>query len=236
MVLCPLFRENAPFLFGAGGRVRSIKLFLTVSWLIFTVSCSSHGVRGSGNVVSESRPVSGFSSVKLKGTGQVMIEENGSESLTVTADDNLMSYLTTEVNGNQLVLGTKDNTNLNPSRDIIYKLAVKDLNAIEMGGVGSIEAKGIHTDRLKVVLGGSGSISTSGTADEQEITLAGQGDYRGKDLTSKTATINIMGNGDAVLNTSQKLDANIMGSGSIKYIGDPVVTQHILGSGSIQKQ
>jgi hypothetical protein len=216
--------------------VRKIKLFFTVSWLAFTVSCSSHGVSGSGNVVTESRSVSGFNSVKLKGTGQVVIEENGSESLTVTADDNLMSYLTTEVNGNQLVLGTKDNTNLSPSRDIIYKLAVKDLNAIEMGGVGSIDAKGIHTDRLKVVLGGSGSISTAGTADEQEITLAGEGNYRAKDLTSKTATINIMGNGDVVLNTSQKLDANIMGSGSIKYIGDPVVTQHILGSGSIQKQ
>src|SRR5215467_12243027 len=216
--------------------MRKVELLLTISLLVVTGSCNSHGVRGSGNVVTESRSVAGFNSVKLKGTGQVMIEENGSESLTITADDNLMPYLTTEINGSQLVLGTKDNTNLNPSRDIIYKLAVRDLTAIEMGGVGSIDAKGIHTDRLRVVLGGSGSISTAGTADEQEITLAGEGNYRGKDLTSKTATINIMGNGDAVLNTSQKLDANIMGSGSIKYVGDPVVTQHILGSGSIQKQ
>jgi hypothetical protein len=165
-----------------------------------------------------------------------VIEENGSESLTITADDNLMPYLTTEVNGSQLVLGTKDNANLNPSKDIIYKLAVKDLNAIEMGGVGSVDAKGIHTEKLKVVLGGSGSISTSGTAGEQEIMLAGEGNYHAKDLQSKAASISIMGTGDAVLNASEKLDANIMGSGSIKYVGDPVVTQHILGSGSIQKQ
>src|SRR5215468_2898079 len=216
--------------------MRKIKLLLTVSFLIVTASCSSHGIRGSGNVVSESRPVAGFHSVKLKGTGQVMIEENGSESLSITADDNLMPYLTAEINGGQLVLGTRDNTNLNPSKDIIYKLAVKDLNAIEMGGVGSVDAKGIHTEKLKVVLGGSGNISTSGTADEQEVMLAGEGNYHGKDLQSKAASISIMGNGDAVLNASQKLDANIMGSGSIKYIGDPVVTQHILGSGSIQKQ
>ena len=216
--------------------MRRLQLLMTLAWMVVTVSCSSHGVHGSGNVVTESRSVSGFNSVKLKGTGQVLIDENGSESLTITADDNLMPYLTTEINGSQLVLGTKDNTNLNPSKDIIYKLAVKDLNAIEMGGLGSVDAKGIHTEKLKVVLGGSGNISTSGTADEQEIMLAGEGNYHGKDLQSKAASISIMGNGDAVLNASQKLDANIMGSGSIKYIGDPVVTQHILGSGSIQKQ
>ena len=216
--------------------MRRLQLLLTLAWMVVTVSCNSHGVHGSGNVVTESRSVSGFNSVKLKGTGQVLIDENGSESLTITADDNLMPYLTTEINGSQLVLGTKDNTSLNPSKDIIYKLAVKDLNAIEMGGLGSVDAKGIHTEKLKVVLGGSGNISTSGTADEQEIMLAGEGNYHGKDLQSKAASISIMGNGDAVLNASQKLDANIMGSGSIKYIGDPVVTQHILGSGSIQKQ
>jgi len=216
--------------------MRKIELLLTIFLLVITGSCNSHGVRGSGNVVTESRSVAGFNSVKLKGTGQVMIEENGSESLTITADDNLMPYLTTEINGSQLVLGTKDNTNLNPSKDIIYKLAVKDLNAIEMGGVGSVDAKGIRTEKLKVVLGGSGSISASGTAGEQEIMLAGEGNYHGKDLQSKAASISIMGTGDAVLNASEKLDANIMGSGSIKYVGDPVVTQHILGSGSIQKQ
>ena len=220
-----------------GGRLRNLTFLLTTGLLVLTASCnSSQGIRGSGNVISEPRTVSGFNAVKLNGTGQVVIEENGSESLVITADDNLLPYLTTEVTNNQLILGTKDNANLNPSKDIMYKIGVKDLNVMELGGSGSMEAKGINTPRLKVMLGGSGTISASGMADEEEITLAGQGDYRGRDLKSKTATIDIMGSGDVVLNASDKLDANIMGSGSIKYVGDPAITKHVLGSGSIEKQ
>jgi hypothetical protein len=219
-----------------GGRLRNVTFLLTTVLLVLMASCNSHGIRGSGNVISEPRTVSGFTGVKLNGTGQVVIEENGSETLVITADDNLLPYITTEITNNQLILGTKDNANLNPSKDIMYKIGVKDLNVMEMGGSGSMEAKGINTPRLKVTLGGSGTISASGMADAEEITLAGQGDYRGRDLKSKAATINIMGSGDAVLNTSDRLDANIMGSGSIKYVGDPAITKHVLGSGSIEKQ
>jgi hypothetical protein len=194
-------------------------------------------MHGSGKVASETRTVSGFTSVKLKGTGKVTIEAgSGSESLTITADDNLLPYLTSEVNGHELVLGTKDNMNLVSSSDIVYKLSAKDLNAVELGGSGSMDATGIHTDRLKVVLGGSGSMSMAGSADQQEIMLAGSGDISGNDLKSKSTTITIAGSGNAEVNAAEKLGVNIMGSGSIRYSGDPVVSKTILGSGSVEKR
>jgi hypothetical protein len=216
-------------------RVRKVQLLLTV-FTVLAAGCFSHGVPGSGKVISESRAVAGFTSVSLKGSGQLTIDENGTESLTITADDNLLPDLISEVRGNQLILGSRDNLNINPSRDVVYKLTVKDLNEIVIGGSGSVDAKGIHTDRLKVVIGGSGTLSAAGSAEQQEITLAGSGDYQGQGLKSKTATIGIMGSGGAVLAASDKLDVFIAGSGSIQYIGDPIVTQRILGSGSVQKR
>ena len=194
------------------------------------------GIRGSGNVVSEPREVSGFTEVKLNGSGQLTIDQTGTESLTITADDNLLPYLTSEISAGRLTLGTKDRTSISPSKGVIYKLTVKDINDITVAGDGSADAKGIHTGRLKVMVAGSGSLSTAGAADVQEITIAGSGDYRGGSLKTKTTTISIMGSGNAELDASDRLDANITGSGDIRYTGEPAVTKQILGSGSVEKR
>jgi hypothetical protein len=230
-----LWQNPAPHIFQAEAEVRKAGLILLAAFSALA-GCHAPGVRGTGNVISEPRTVGGFTAVKLKGNGQLLIDENGTESLVITADENLLPYITTEVSGSQLIIGTKDDVNINPSKDIVYKLSAKNLNSIELGGSGTVEAKGIQTDRMKLVLGGSGTISAAGTADEQEILIAGSGGYEGGNLKGKDVSINIMGSGDALLAASQKLDATIMGSGSIKYIGDPTVTQHILGSGSVGKQ
>ncbi|HEY2384464.1 MAG TPA: head GIN domain-containing protein [Terriglobia bacterium] len=203
---------------------------------VLTAGCGLSGIRGSGNVVSEPRDVSGFTEVKLNGTGQLTIDQTGTESLTITADDNLLPYLTSEVSGSQLTLGTKDQTGISPSKDVVYKLTVKDLNNITVAGSGSADAKGIHTGRLKMLVAGSGSLSAAGAADVQEVTIAGSGAYRGSSLKSKTATISIMGSGNAELDASETLDANITGSGDIRYSGAPAITKQIIGSGSVEKR
>jgi hypothetical protein len=208
-------------------------------WLV--TSCNFNinfdpGIRGSGKVVSEQRNVSGFSEVVLKGSGNLSIEENGTESLTIEADDNLLPYLTSEVSGNRLTLGTKDNTNVAPSKEVTYKLTVKDLNNIELAGSGNINGRNLKSNRLKATIAGSGNITLDGAADESEITIAGSGNYQSPNLRSKIAKVSIMGSGDADLNASEKLDVDIGGSGSVRYSGDAAVTQRIAGSGSVQKQ
>jgi hypothetical protein len=62
---------------------------------------------GSGNVISESRSVTDFTGVELSGSGKLIIEQSDVESLTITADDNLLPDLTAEVRDSRLLLGTK---------------------------------------------------------------------------------------------------------------------------------
>jgi hypothetical protein len=214
-------------------------LLILIAAALLAAGCDmvmTPGIKGSGNVTTETRKVSGFKEVTLAGSGQLTLEQNGTESLTITADDNLMQYLTSEVSGNKLTLGTKEHTNVSPSKDIIYKLTVKDLNSINVAGSGSADAKGIKTDQLKVVVAGSGSFSGAGSADQQDIMIAGSGDYHGANVKSRVVTISIMGSGSADLDAADKLSATIMGSGDIKYSGDPTVTKTILGSGSVVKR
>ena len=50
-------------------------------------------VRGSGNVITESRTVAGFNAVELSGIGTLIIEQSDRESLEITAEDNLMRHI-----------------------------------------------------------------------------------------------------------------------------------------------
>jgi|SRR5712671_2976536 len=194
------------------------------------------GTRGSGNSGSEDRKVSGFDSVSLNGSGRLLVDQNGTESLSITTDDNLLPLITSEVHGKQLVLSVREGSNIDPTKDVVFKVTAKNLNRISINGSASAEATGVHTDGLRLDIAGSGDITASGKSDRQDISIAGSGKYLGADLKTKTATINIAGSGDAVVAASDSLDVTIAGSGSIQYIGDPKITQSVLGSGSISRK
>jgi hypothetical protein len=204
---------------------------------ILTAGCGLIGVvHGSGHVIDERRDVSGFDAVSLRGSGRLEVVQGDTESLSVSADDNILPLLTSEVRGTELVLGVKSGTSIDPSKDVVYRVGARNLAGISSLGSGSASASGIHTGALRVNIAGSGDISAEGTSDRQEITVLGSGNYRAADLQSNVATVHLAGSGDAILAVSGKLDVSIAGSGSVTYSGDPVVSQHILGSGSVAKQ
>ena len=193
-------------------------------------------VTGSGQVKSEPRQVGHFTAVEVAGSGKLIVQQTGTDSLEVEAEDNLLPLLTSEVHGDRLVLGTRDNANLHPTRPIVYHVTVKDLTGLSVSGSADIKATDIDTPRLKVEISGSGSADISGKAQSQELDISGSGHYSAADLDSTDAKIGITGSGSAVVKVSGKLDANISGSGSVEYIGSPATSLHVSGSGSIHQR
>jgi hypothetical protein len=187
------------------------------------------------NVVEESRDVSGFDEVELRGVGNLSIEQTGSESLAVGAEEDVLPKLTTEVVNDRLIIGPKPGTTVQTTKPINYKLTVEALDALEVSGSGDVEAEGINTDRLAVTIGGAGDVKAGGEADKQEIDISGSGAYRAENLESKEAKIGVSGAGSAIVNASEKLDANVSGVGSVEYLGDPTVEQDVSGAGRVSK-
>ena len=211
-------------------------------------------IKGSGNVVTEDRDVSGFDSVALLGFGRVIITQGDEESLTVETDDNLMQYIETEVRGGTLELGfTEDDILLDPSDSIIFRLSLIDLAALDSSGAGKFEIEKLETDRLEVTLSGAGDIGIdslsatdlvvtvsgagqvelAGQVKTQEITLNGLGNYDAPDLESQTATVRVPGAGSVAIWVLNTLDVTINGAGSVEYYGSPHVTQDISGVGKL---
>ena len=228
-------------------------IVLIVASLACDIPLGVRTVRGSGNVVTEARELSGFDSVVLSGVGQVIITQSDEESLTIETDDNLMQYLESEVRNGRLELRIADNTIPIPTQSIIYRIGVIDLTGLDSSGAGSFEIDGLDTDRLKVTLSGAGDIGIdslsatdlavtisgagnvdlAGQVERQEVEMSGFGNYTAPDLESQTASVRIGGAGSTVIWALDTLDVEISGAGNVEYFGSPNVTRDVSGAGKV---
>jgi len=240
------------------GRILRIALVVAMISVIifFSISCKWPVglVRGSGNIVTEERDVSGFDGVHLSGIGDLIISQGDEESLVIEADDNVIPLIEAFVSGGELTIQFKRGYSFVPNTSMKFYLTVKELEKISLSGAGRIIAESLDTDDLEfeisgagdidfdgisaeeveVYLSGAGDISLSGEVDRQDINLSGVGNYDGGDLESRICDVTVTGAGSATVNVSEELDANISGVGDINYIGSPSVEQEISGLGEIK--
>jgi predicted small secreted protein len=230
-------------------------IILTVS-LVLLSACNFSVANGSGKVISQKRQVSGFTNVSLSGIGQLIITQGATESLTIDAEDNVLPQITTTVVGDTLHIDLKnDNFQVNviPIKPIIYHLAVKNINDIDLSGAGSVDAANLITDNLSVSSSGAGSMQLrtitaqsvtseisgvggddiSGKVTSQSVNISGSGTYNAPDLESQSANVTISGAGGATVWANSSLNVTISGAGSVKYYDNPKITKTISGIGSV---
>jgi hypothetical protein len=181
---------------------------------------------GSGRVITVSRTVSDFTRVRVNGVAHMTIERTGVESLSITADDNIVPVLHSNVENGSLFIGPEDGTEIRTSTEIFYRLTVKDLQGIDINGVITVDAAGLDTDRLDVSINGVSTLNAEGRADRQFITLNGVSSYLAANVDSREATVEADGVLTVVVKVSERLDVFACGAGTVEYIGDPVVDVH----------
>jgi len=191
-------------------------------------------VRGSGDVVTEERNVSGFDRVELHGSGKLILAQGSAEALTVEAEDNLMKYIETDVRGNTLMLGFEDGVIVQTRKPIIFYLTMVDIAGVDVSGTGDVEAARVETDRLDIGISGSGSVDIAGQSTEQTVRINGSGKYNANEMESEITTIDVSGSGEAAVWVTDQLTVDISGSGDVQYYGNPRIMQEISGSGSIE--
>lgn len=236
---------------------KHIKVFslLVITLLLVTGCTFGDVIRGSGNLVTESRDVSDFNAVHLSGMGEVIITQSGEESLVIETDDNTLPYVTTEVRGRTLYLGFDDEEfRMFDPTSLVFTINVKELEGLDISGSGDIKVGELETDDLDVNLSGSGSVyvdystaettvvnisgsgnvEIAGEAARQTVDINGSGNYRAEDLRSETVNIEINGSGGATLWATESMDINLGGSGSVSYYGNPTVSTSQSGSGTVR--
>jgi hypothetical protein len=194
------------------------------------------GIKGSGILKAESRRVAEFSSIRLESVGTITVRQTGKESLTVSAEDNLLPLLESRVADRTLILGVAHGKGIRPTKPIEYTVEVKSLEGIRLQGAGNIDAKDIRGRSLSVSLSGAGNVTITGSADALDLTLSGAGNYHGEDFKTSKATIHSSGVGNAIVNVTKELDATLSGVGTVEYIGSPHVRTSVSGIGTVKQR
>ena len=217
--------------------MKSIITCIGIVSLGFVLGACNMGVQGSGNVISESRNVSDFSSIELATVGTLTVEQTGTESLTIQAEDNISPLLTSDIAGGTLILGTKPNTSFTNTKPILYKLTVKDLKSVKLSGSGDATLSPLKTDELSATVSGSGSVkfSTVTVSNALTLTLSGSGGIRADSLDSHDTHITVSGSGRIEVPglSTGTIDAVLSGNGNVTVAGKAdSQTVNASGSGS----
>ena len=192
-------------------------------------------VRGSGVVKTEDRKVAGVTKVTLDVVGKLYIKREGEDALRITADDNILPLIRTNVRNGELTIGFDPGLNFSRMTDLTYSVSVKDLDALTVNGAADVIVSDLDSDNLVVTINGAGKVTVAGKADHQTVAINGAGEYSAPNLESRIAEITHSGLGKATVRVRDQLTVRIDGAGLVEYIGNPQVTKTINGLGSVQQ-
>lgn len=235
------------------GRRFGLAVMLALAVLLLA-ACGIGLVVGSGKSVTEEREISGVQGVELSFVGDLRITQGDEEKLVITADDNVLPLITTEVRNGILNIGSKSTVGFQTMTKLQYDLTVRDLESLKLSGAGNASMDGLQTgdltlavsgagnlslqnvdaDRIQANMSGLGNMEISGEAARQDVKLSGAGNYSGGDLETGATDVSISGLGSATVWATETLDASISGAGSIEYYGDPQVTKQVSGLGNVE--
>jgi hypothetical protein len=211
--------------------------------------------KGSGNIVSSVRSVSGFTGIELELPAMVTLIQGATESVTLETDDNIAPLVETVVSRGQLVIRLLNRRDGIHTRNLRVTVTAPTFSKLSIGGAGTIKATSLQAasltasvsgsgdiyidnldaGRLNISVAGSGDFKAAGRADNLDINIAGSGDVHTSKLLSKRVDVSIAGSGDAVVSAKESLSVSVAGSGDVQYYGDPTVSKSIAGSGSVRR-
>ncbi len=217
-------------------------------------SCGLNCVHGSGNELKEERKVANFTKINVSGGYNILLKQDSSLTLNITADDNVFKYIRTNVNGDELKIDTKRSICANHPITIIIGIR----NLAELDGSGAVEFKSdgkLNVKDIDITLAGAGhlnldmnannvitkgsgatEISLKGQATSYSVDLTGTGSVDALDFVVNKYDIQATGTSTCKINVLNELNVNTTGASDIQYRGNPAkINNSKTGSSDIKK-
>ena len=194
---------------------------------------------GSGKQTTENRTIETFSSVEFGGSYKVIISQDSSSSIKITADDNIIEDIKTNVSGG--VLQIKTDGNYCNVGEVVIELSTKQWKGIEASGASQISsARQIKSEEFEIKLSGTSTldldlvtgilktnssgdskIMLKGQARSHEIDFSGTGTVKAFDFVVGDYKISTSGASEMEINVLNDLKVSTSGSSKVSYKGTP---------------
>ena len=215
------------------GRRALAGLGLSLSLSLFA-ACQirvSETIRGSGIEGERTPPVAPFESLNITGSFGVHLEFGPQPHLRLVGDENLLTYVVVEQQGEELRISVREGFSLQPAPRI--ELSLPSLARLELIGPLECVGEGLAEQELALESTGSGRVELRGECVALSVELTGSGDLALGQLATERARVEVTGSGAVELRVSSALSVEITGSAQVHYIGEPKVEIDITGSGRL---
>lgn len=202
------------------------------SVLLAVAGCHVGGIMGNGHIITDTRPVADFSEIEANG-GFYIEWKSGPPSLSITTDQNLLQYITTENEDHRLRLHSRGN--LWPTHHISVVISSPTRAGAKLTGAARLTANQLSGHSFAIESTGAARVHLEGNVDDLVTDMTGASKLDADALQTKTATISSTGASQAGVAVSESLRVSITGAGKVMYSGNPpVVEKHVSGAGSIR--
>ncbi len=211
--------------------------FTVLSVLLLTSSCLQGllCVKGEGNLTQEYRRTGNFTGIANSTSIDVIYRKADTTGLLLEAEENLMYYILTEVDGNTLSIRTREHTAcINFTEKPLITVTSQSINNLLSTGSGNMFIQDITGEVIGIRSSGSGDVNCE-TVDGHDllINLSGSGNINCDETSGLYTEINAAGSGDITVNGAcNNADMTVSGSGSIYGISYKLSSAGITITGS----
>lgn len=218
-------------------------VYISALVLFLVTACGLSGslgfrtVRGSGNVITERRDVSGFVRVDVCCGMELNLSQGGSESLEIKADDNFMPEIITRVVNGELTIAYQDTTNVSyrPSQPVQLSLSALDLQEVTVSGGGKLDSETFSSDRFEIQLsGGSEAVLGELISNQFVVKISGGGEIEADSVNAERLVLELSGGSDAAIKNfdGESFTLDMSGGGKASIAGVVLESKVDLSGGS----
>lgn len=237
--------------------VFALVLGVAAAWLFF-----KGGLRGDGEPVTVQRPLAPFTAVRIDGVAAVILVQGSTESITIDVPARQRGNVRAEVKDGVLRIRNDESRRWwsslfgGASRTPQISIAFRQLQSIALSGAVKLRSDRLHATRLAISVSGAGTLKMTdldtdevridgsgavkadlaGRTRRQDVSISGAADYRGGDLVSERADLEVSGAGRVLVHAEKILRVSLSGAATVEYIGNPQVTEEISGVGRIRRR
>jgi hypothetical protein len=190
-----------------------------VAGLVLVSLASCKTVQGSGTSKTEKRDLGEFTTV-VAASGVLVIVATGPHSpLEVTADDNLLAKVKTDVSGGKLKVSVDGN--VEPKTPIVVQIAAPGIKEYDAESGATLKATGIAGDAVTLDAKSGAKLTATGTVDKITVDAASGATLDASHVTADSADAHVASGATASVQASKSASGAASSGAHLRVAGQP---------------
>jgi hypothetical protein len=187
---------------------------------------------GSISKINDIRNVGSFNSIDVSGAIDVKVYVGSESSVEVTAPDNMLSNVVTEVVGSTLKVYFKGKGNFNGKVQVIVR--TPQLVSAEVSGASKLYVANLNNSSFTLDVSGASRVEVEGSTSSLTVDASGASHMDLSKFSVSNAMVDVSGASHGILNVQNNLTIDASGASHVEYYGTPEIKSDVSGASRIK--